>query len=48
MTPIMREDSGSAVLKLEESLTLAIKNSKVLVEQLEYLILAADKGGKRE
>ena len=45
--PLTRKDSGSTVLKLEESLTLAIKNSNVLMEQLEYLKLAADKGGKK-
>ena len=42
-----KKDSGIAVLKLEESLSLAIKNCDVLMEQLEYLKLAACKGGKK-
>ena len=42
-----RKDSGSSALKLEESLTLAIKNCEILLEQLEYLKIGASKVGKK-
>ena len=45
--PLTRKDSGSSALKLEESLTLAIKNCEILREQLEYLQIGASKVGKK-
>ena len=44
--PLTRKDSGSSVLKLEDSLKLALKNCEVLCEQMDYLIRVVEIGGK--
>ena len=45
-TAVTRKDSGPSLLKLEESLELTIKSCDILVEQMGYLELAAEKGRK--
>ena len=44
--PLTGKDSGSSVLKLDDSLNLTLKNCGVLREQMDYLISAANTGGK--
>ena len=47
-SPLSRKNSGSAGLKLEESLHLTTRNTEVLIQQIEYMKLAANKAGEKD
>ena len=46
-TTVTRKHSGPSALKLDESVQLTLRNCDVLIEQMGYLEVAAEKGGKK-
>ena len=46
--PLTRKSSGPSALKLEDTVSITVKNCEVLLEQVDYLLKhAASKGNKR-